>query len=59
MLPEENQEVVAWFLKNHPEFHLSPFVLPTPIGGCGGDLTLWPQRWGTDGFYICRLEKRP
>ena len=58
VLPEENQEVVTWFLKAHPEFHLSPFVLPAPIGGCGGHLTLWPQRWGTDGFYICRLEKQ-
>ena len=57
VLPEENQEVVTWFLKAHPEFHLSPFVLPAPIGGCDGHLTLWPQRWGTDGFYICRLEK--
>ena len=58
VLPEENQEVVTWFLKEHPEFHLSPFVLPAPIGGCDGHLTLWPQRWGTDGFYICRLEKQ-
>ena len=58
VLPEENQEVVTWFLKSHPEFHLSPFVLPAPIGGCDGHLTLWPQRWGTDGFYICRLEKQ-
>ena len=57
VLPEENQKVVTWFLKAHPEFHLSPFVLPAPIGGCDGHLTLWPQRWGTDGFYICRLEK--
>lgn len=58
VLPEENQEVVAWFLREHPEFRLSPFTLPLPIGGCAGQLTLWPQRWGTDGFYICRLQKR-
>lgn len=58
VLPEENQEVVTWFLKEHPEFRLSPFVLPAPIGGCDGHLTLWPQRWGTDGFYICRLQKQ-
>ena len=58
VLPEENQEVITWFLKGHPEFRLSPFVLPAPIGGCDGHLTLWPQRWGTDGFYICRLEKQ-
>ena len=58
VLPEENQEVVTWVLKEHPEFPLTPFVLPAPIGGCDGHLTLWPQRWGTDGFYICRLEKQ-
>ena len=58
VLPEENQEVVTWFLKEHPEFHLSPFVLPAPIGGCDGHLTLWPQRWGTDGFYICRMRRK-
>ena len=20
--------------------------------------TLWPQRWGTDGFYICRMRRK-
>ena len=58
ILPEENQEVITWFLRAHPEFRLCPFVLPTPIGGCDGHLTLWPQRWGTDGFYICRMQKQ-
>lgn len=58
VLPEENQEVITWFLRAHPEFRLCPFVLPTPIGGCDGHLTLWPQRWGTDGFYICRMQKQ-
>lgn len=57
VLPEENEDVAAWFLETHPEFRLSPFVLPTPIGGCDGQLTLWPQRWGTDGFFICRLHR--
>ena len=23
-----------------------------------GSLTLWPQRHGTDGFYLCKMEKK-
>lgn len=57
VLPEENEDVVAWFLKNHPEFTLSPFELPHPLGKCDGMLTLWPHRHGTDGFFICRMVK--
>ena len=57
VLPEENEQVVAWFLKSHPEFSLSPFELPHPLGTCDGQLTLWPHRHGTDGFFICRMVK--
>ena len=58
VLPEENEEVVAWFLESYPEFTLSPFVLPHPLGRCDGQLTLWPHRHGTDGFFICRMVKK-
>ena len=37
---------------------MTPFALPLPIGRCGGRLTLWPQRNGTDGFYICRMRRK-
>lgn len=57
VLPEENEDVVAWFLAHHPEFTLSPFELPHPLGKCDGQLTLWPHRHGTDGFFICRMVK--
>ena len=56
ILPEENQGVVEGFLSTHPEFSKEEFTLPG-IGGCPGDATLWPQRTGTDGFYICRLRR--
>ena len=23
-----------------------------------GEITLWPQRHGTDGFYICRMRRQ-
>ena len=58
VLPEENEGVTDAFLQAHPEFELTPFVLPLPIGRCDGRLTLWPQRSGTDGFYICRMRRK-
>ena len=58
VLPEENEGVTTAFLDTHPEFSLEPFTLPRPIGGCCGQLTLWPQRYGTDGFYICRMRRK-
>ena len=56
ILPEENSRVTAAFLAAHPDFHQEPFRLP---GGeeTDGSLTLWPQRHGTDGFYICKMRR--
>lgn len=60
ILPEENQEISDGFLAEHPDFSITPFVLPLPsVGACDGHLTLWPHRHGTDGFYICRMTRRP
>ena len=33
---------------------LAGLKLPTE-----GEITLWPHRHGTDGFYICRITRRP
>ena len=33
-------------------------ALPDPIGTVEGHITLWPQRHGTDGFYICRMTRK-
>lgn len=57
ILPEENEQVAEAFLAKHNEFTLEPFTLPAPIGQTDGQLTLWPQRFGTDGFYICRMRR--
>jgi len=56
VLPEENEEVVKAFLEKHDEFSVEAFTLPG-IGETDGNITLWPQRHGTDGFYICKLRK--
>lgn len=58
ILPEENEELTASFLAEHPEFTMEPFVLPEPVGENEGSLTLWPQRHDTDGFYICRMKRK-
>ncbi|MDR7402630.1 MAG: 16S rRNA (cytosine(967)-C(5))-methyltransferase RsmB [Armatimonadota bacterium] len=59
--PEEGPDVVAQFLRAHPDFVPDP-DLPVPPGlPSGGDppgsLTLWPHRHGTDGFYIARMRR--
>ena len=58
VLPEENQEIIHVFLSRHPEFRRETFTLPGPVGVCDGEATLWPQRLGTDGFYICRMRRK-
>lgn len=63
--PEENQGVVAWFLKGHPEFSLEE--IPRKVIGkfsftdddlAGGMLQLLPHVHGTDGLFMARLRKR-
>ena len=58
VLPEENEQVTEAFLASHIDFTLESFTLPLPIGASKGHLTLWPQRYGTDGFYICRMRRK-
>ena len=58
ILRRENQAVTDRFLEEHPEFVREGFSLPGPAGEVPeGQLTLWPQVHGTDGFYLCRLRK--
>mgnify|MGYP000366408119 CR=1 FL=1 len=58
VLPEENERVTDAFLRAHPDFTYDTFALPGPIGTVEGHITLWPQRHGTDGFYICRMTRK-
>ena len=58
ILPEENEQVSDAFLAEHPEFVREAVLLPQPVGETDGQLTLWPQRHDTDGFYICRIKRR-
>ena len=57
ILPEENEGVSDSFLAEHPDFCRTPFSLSGPVGETEGQVTLWPLRRGTDGFYICRMTR--
>lgn len=59
VLKEENEAVTEAFLRDHTDFTEETFFLPEPIGAVSGHVTLWPHRHGTDGFYICRMRRRP
>ena len=58
ILDRENQGVTDAFLESHREFCREGFTLPGPAGEVPeGQITLWPQVHGMDGFYICKLRK--
>lgn len=54
IFPEENEETIADFLKQHPDFSLCPFAVGDFL--CEeGQITLLPHERGTDGFFIAKL----
>jgi len=58
VLRRENQNVAEQFLSRNKAFKEESFTLPGTIGTAeNGMLTLWPQRHGTDGFFICKMRK--
>ncbi|WP_225047524.1 16S rRNA (cytosine(967)-C(5))-methyltransferase RsmB [Lacticaseibacillus kribbianus] len=59
MVTEENQEVVAAFLAAHPDFHQVPVPTATPVARAHNApaLQLFPDDYGTDGFFIASLER--
>ena len=57
ILPEENRQVVDRFLADHPAFGRESVCFPEPVGEQPGEITLWPHRHQTDGFYLCKLRK--
>lgn len=60
ILKRENEEVVASFLAEHPDFSLEKLPLPGNFpGNESGMLTLYPGAYDTDGFFIARLRRNP
>ena len=60
LLRRENEDVVGTFLANHPDFATEALPLSAPFpGNESGMLTLVPGEYDTDGFFICRLRRKP
>lgn len=58
VLKAENEDVVASFLKDHPDFVREKLTLPEVFPeNETGMLTLIPGQYDTDGFFICRLRR--
>ena len=67
VLPEENEDQLAWFAANHPGFAALPWreAWTAGVGGeppasaAAGDtaLLLTPARHGTDGFFVAVLAR--
>ncbi|EEB75011.1 RsmB/NOP family class I SAM-dependent RNA methyltransferase [Thermococcus sp. AM4] len=57
MLPEENEEVVRWFLSRHDDARLVPLSGPYDEGFLPGTMRAWPHRHKTIGFFYALIEK--
>ncbi len=57
MLPEENEEVVKWFLARHGDAKLIPLNGPYSGGILRGTMRAWPHRHKTIGFFYALIEK--
>lgn len=59
LLERENSDVIQSFLDRNYDFTLEKFQLPEPLGRAeNGIFTFWPQRHGTDGFFIAKLRRK-
>ena len=56
--PDENEDVVQAFLENNETFRLGQLPLESSLLTPSGAARTWPQREGTDGFFICAFERK-
>lgn len=54
---EENEEVVASFLEENPEFQPLSLNVPATLKSRGASIRIWPHRQGADGFFIAAFER--
>ena len=58
--PEENEETVRWFLREHPDFSAQPFSLSGDYGTLDapeGMLRLYPHRVRGEGHFVAYLRR--
>lgn len=60
--PEENEQVIARFLAEHPQFEECAVAVPALDGAqpfvSAYGVTLMPHTHGTDGFYVAKLRRK-
>ncbi len=54
----ENDSIVLEFLQANPDFALDTTGAYFPVPRQESMVTLWPQRDGTDGFFIARMSRK-
>ena len=54
--PAENEENIAWFIRENPEWHTEAFHLPG-IEGTDGAFTCWPHRTKGEGQFAALLRR--
>ena len=54
--PAENKNIVDAFLAEHAEFSLCPFTAGAIVSD--GMLEIFPDEYGTDGFFIAKMRKK-
>ncbi len=60
LVRRENEGVVEKFLKANPDFVTEPLPLPNVFPkNESGMLALVPGEYDTDGFFICRMRRKP
>ena len=57
VLPEENEQVIRHFLREHPDFQPQDFLI-RGYPSENGMFTFWPHLHGTDGFFAARLRRK-
>lgn len=68
LLPEENEEQIAWFLDGHPEWKLLPWqgiwrrvssgrAAPDSFALIPETLQISPHKGGADGFFVAIMER--
>ena len=55
--PEENEQVIADFLENHPEFSAMEMDAPWFAGGENGTFRMWPHKLLGEGHFAAVLQK--
>ncbi len=57
LLGPENDDQIAAFLANHPEFQVVEIETEVPVRRTELGLLLSPHKTGTDGYYVSRLRR--